>query len=188
MESLTGRLLIASPDLIDSNFKRTVIYLCSHGPEAALGLILNKPLEDVPVVSHLADWGHAVSEPRILFRGGPVERDSVFALARSSGLEDPSVRIDGWIPAANGLGLVNIGASPRELGFELAAARVFLGYAGWGEGQLDGEVAEGAWFPLSAQPGDIFTETPTTLYRDVLLRQPGRLAMYALFPDDPRQN
>jgi putative transcriptional regulator len=188
MDSLTGRLLVASPDLIDSNFKRTVIYLCSHGTEGALGLILNRPLDGVPVESHLPEWGRTVSEPRVLFRGGPVERESVFALARSADLANPETQIEGWIPAANGLGLVNIGAGPETLGFRLDDARVFLGYAGWSEGQLDSEVGEGAWFPLNALPGDIFTATPETLYRDVLARQPGRLAMYALFPDNPRQN
>ena len=66
--------------------------------------------------------------------------------------------------------------------------RIFSGYAGWGGGQLEGEIAQDAWFVVDAQPDDVFTESPESLWRDVLLRQKGDVRMYARFPEDPSLN
>lgn len=188
MDSLSGQLLVASPDLIDHNFKRTVIYVCSHGPDGALGLILNRPIYEVAVADHLRDWAGLASQPPVLFRGGPVERDAVFALGKAKNEAAAEEDHDGWIPARNGLGLVNLGSAPDVHPVGLESVRFFLGYAGWTAGQLDAEIEEGAWFTVRTQSGDAFTLQPEQLYRQVLARQNGKLAMYALFPDDPRRN
>ena len=188
MDSLSGQLLIASPDLMDQNFKRTVIYLCSHGPDGALGLILNRPIHDVAVADHLQEWAGFASQPPVLFRGGPVERDAVFALGKARDEVAAERDHDGWIPAGNGLGLVNLGAAPDTHPVGLEAVRFFLGYAGWTAGQLDAEMNSGAWFTVPTEPGDVFSLHPEQLFQVVLARQRGKLAMYATFPDDPRQN
>jgi putative transcriptional regulator len=73
-------------------------------------------------------------------------------------------------------------------GLALAGARIFAGYAGWGSGQLEAEIATGSWYVLEAVPGDAFTEAPERLWRTVLRRQGGTLAMVSLFPDDPTMN
>jgi putative transcriptional regulator len=77
--------------------------------------------------------------------------------------------------------------SPRELP-GLEAARVFVGYTGWGAGQLESEIEEGAWFVVDVKETDPFTANPDTLYREVLQRQGGQLAMFAYFPPDASQN
>lgn len=188
MDSLSGKLLVASPDLIDHNFRRTVIYVCSHGPDGALGLILNRPIYEVAVADHLREWAGFASNPPVLFRGGPVERDAVFALGQAKDPVAAERDHDGWIPAGNGLGLVNLGSAPDSHPVGLESVRFFLGYAGWSAGQLDTEIEEGAWFTVETVQGDAFSLAPDRLFHDVLARQPGKLAMYALFPDDPRRN
>jgi putative transcriptional regulator len=91
------------------------------------------------------------------------------------------------VPAA-GLGLVDLDADPLLLAPQLRAVRIFAGYSGWGSGQLEGELAEGGWYVVTAEPGDTFTTTPERLWRDVLRRQPGDLALVSTFPDDPSDN
>jgi putative transcriptional regulator len=86
---------------------------------------------------------------------------------------------------AEGFGLVDLGQTPDTLDVELQRMRVFTGYAGWGAGQVEGEVAANAWFVLNAEPGDAFTDEPESLWRRVLNRQRGDVRMYALFPRRP---
>ena len=79
-------------------------------------------------------------------------------------------------------------APPEVLAAELGALRVFAGYAGWGKGQLESEIRQGAWYVLEPQPGDPFVSEPQHLWRDVLRRQGGDLALVATFPEDPTLN
>lgn len=183
MESLAGRLLVASPDLIDPNFKRTVIYISNHSPEGAFGLVLNRPVEGSSVAEHLPAWAPFLSGPGIVFAGGPVEPESAFALVRAE--DEPP---ESWAHVAGPIGLVPLDSDPEAFGHLLSGLRIFAGYAGWGAGQLDGEVDEKAWFVLDAEPDDIFWPEPESLYRRVLRRQRGKTAMYAYFPENPRQN
>ena len=85
------------------------------------------------------------------------------------------------------VGLVDISLSPGEIG-EVDEGRVFSGYAGWGEGQLEMELAVGSWIPVQSSVDDAFDTVPTTLWRRVLKRQGGEVARYATYPDDPRAN
>lgn len=183
MESLAGRLLVASPDLIDPNFKRTVIYISNHSAEGAFGLVLNRPVDGSSVADHLPSWAPLLSEPGVIFAGGPVEPESAFALVRAED-EPPAV----WAHVDGPIGLVPLDADPAEFGHLLSGLRIFAGYAGWGAGQLDGEIEEKAWFVLDAEPDDIFRADTESLYRRVLRRQRGKTAMYAYFPENPRQN
>jgi putative transcriptional regulator len=86
------------------------------------------------------------------------------------------------------IGLVDLEAPPQVLAGEIASLRVFAGYAGWGSGQLQSEIEEGAWYVLPAEPSDPFNADPRRLWHDVLRRQGGELALVATYPDDPRLN
>ena len=183
--SLRGQLLVATPPLVDPNFDRSVVLILEHGAEGALGIVLNRPsetaLEDV-----LPEWRPFASSPTVVFGGGPVSPDAVIALAhapvgRASG-------IDGWMPILEDIGTVDLAHDPLDLGVPLDELRVFVGYAGWAPGQLEAELADRAWFVVSMHRGDPFAATPEQLWRDVLRRQRGRLAMFANFPDDPIAN
>jgi putative transcriptional regulator len=180
-DSYAGKLLVATPELLDPNFHRTVVLICLHDEEGAFGLVLNRPLEE-RVVDHLPAWGEWATQPPVIFHGGPVDASAVVGLARARAIDALS------IPVSRGIGLLHLEREPGEWLESLDAMRVFVGYAGWGGGQLEAEVAQNAWFVVDALPGDPFTEEPEVLYRNVLRRQPGELAMFAFLPADPSVN
>jgi putative transcriptional regulator len=175
-------LLVATPPLVDPNFDRSVVLMLEHGEEGALGIILNRPTE-ASLATVLPDWYAHASAPGVVFSGGPVAPEAVIALARGGTQTD-----EGWVAVLDDVGSVDVGREPDDLGFPVDALRVFVGYAGWGPGQLEDELAEQAWFVVPTLPSDPFAERPEVLWRDVLRRQRGRLAMFAHFPTDPMSN
>ena len=182
--SLKGRLLVAAPLLSDPNFDRTVIWLLEHSSEGALGVVLNRPSE-LPVSDPLPGWaGHTGGLP-VVFVGGPVSVSSVIGLAEVTDVGTPEGI---WEPVAGPVGVLDLAADPFEVGAAISTLRCFAGYAGWAASQLEDEIAEGAWFVVDVEPGDLFTDHPGSLWRTVLARQPNELARLALVPDDPSLN
>jgi putative transcriptional regulator len=179
---LRGQLLVATPPLADPNFDRTVILMLEHGESGSLGLVLNRP-SDAALDDVLPDWRPVASAPATVFIGGPVSPEAVIALARGDDVSD-----EGWVALFDDLGTVDIGRDPTFLGGDVRELRVFLGYAGWGPGQLAGELEAGAWFVVDALPSDPFACDPDALWGDVLRRQRGRLAIFASCPPDPTVN
>ena len=184
-----GRLLVATPLLGDPNFKRAVVLIVEHEEtEGTLGVVLNRPTK-IPVGQVLEQWTELITDPSVLFRGGPVAQNSALALAMIPGKEEPL----GWraldgAPALARLGLLDLDAPPRLLAPAIQSLRVYAGYAGWSPGQLEAEIDEGACFVLPAEPGDIFAADPEHLWRAVLQRQGGDLAFLATYPEDPGLN
>jgi putative transcriptional regulator len=86
------------------------------------------------------------------------------------------------------LGLIDLDAPPELLSAGLRGLRIFAGYAGWGGGQLDDELAEGAWYVVDSEPLDAFSAAPEELWRVVLRRQRGELAFLSTYPPDPSLN
>ncbi len=180
MESLRGHLLIAGPGLVDPNFWRTVVLVGEHSEEGALGVVLNRSSETsveeaVPELALLAEGMGAVHV------GGPVQPSAVVVLADFAEPDDAeSLVLDsvGFLPAE---------VEPESLG-KLRRARVYVGYAGWGPGQLDGELEEGSWIVEPALPDDVFTADPEGLWSAVLRRKGGPFSVLASMPPDPSQN
>jgi putative transcriptional regulator len=181
---LSGRLLVASPIMEDANFRRTVILMLDHGDDGALGLVVNRPME-VDVSSVLPAWQPYTTAPRLLFQGGPVQLDSALGLVAlpGNGAEPVGIRL-----LIGSIGLVDLDAPPEVIASGLAGLRIFAGYAGWAAGQLETEIAAGAWYVVDSEPRDAFTDSPERLWREVLRRQRGRLAMVSTYPDDPTHN
>jgi len=182
--NLTGQLLLATPALREPTFHRTVILMLDHGDDGGLGVVLNRPM-DVDVAAVLPPWQPWTTAPGVLFQGGPVALDSALGLVGvpGEGHEPPGVRL------INGsLGLVDLDTDPTDVVQALSGLRVFAGYAGWSPGQLEGEIEEGAWYVVDAEPRDAFTDDPEGLWRAVLRRQGGDLAMVATYPEDPTLN
>src|SRR6185503_18458246 len=96
--SLRGRLLVATPPLVDPNFDRTVVFMIEHREEGALGIVLNRPTA-TPLDDVLPEWRVLASAPEVVFVGGPVSPEAVIALARGGNDGD-----DGWTPLVDGLG------------------------------------------------------------------------------------
>jgi putative transcriptional regulator len=184
-----GRLLVATPLLGDPNFRRAVVLIVEHEEiQGTLGVVLNRPTT-VEVSQVLDQWTDLTTEPAVVFRGGPVAPSSALALALIPGTEEPV----GWraldgAPALARLGLLDLDTPPKLLAPTITSMRVYAGYAGWSPGQLEAEIDEGAWYVLSAQPGDVFVPEPEQLWRQVLRRQEGDMAFLATYPDDPAMN
>ncbi|MFI0791506.1 YqgE/AlgH family protein [Micromonospora rubida] len=184
MESMTGRLLVATPTLKDPNFDRTVVLLVAHEPGGALGVVLNRATE-VPVVDVLGDWSYLARDPAVLFEGGPVQPDSAICLAR---MRSPVKRLRGFHQVSGAVGTIDLSADPERMRESIGGIRVFAGYSGWGAGQLEQEIEDGSWFVFDALPGDAFVDRPDDLWPMVLRRQGGMTAAVAHFPPDVALN
>jgi putative transcriptional regulator len=181
MDSVRGQLLVAGPALLDPNFWRTVVLVVEHNEEGALGLVLNRPSETsvgeaVPQLETLLD-----PEQR-LFIGGPVQPSAVIVLAE---FEDAT---DAALLAFDDVGVLGTGPSPDELTAGVRSGRAFLGHAGWGPGQLDGELERGDWILEPARLEDAFSVDTKALWSEVLTRKGGSYALVARMPADPSMN
>jgi putative transcriptional regulator len=180
-DSVRGRLLIAGPGLHDPNFWRTVVLVVEHTEEGALGLVLNRPSETtvgeaVPQLDELVDRNEQ------LFIGGPVQPSAVIVLAE---FERPS---DAALIAFDDIGVLGTSSSPDEFVPDVRNGRAFVGHAGWGPGQLDGELERGDWILEPARQEDAFSAAPRELWSDVLTRKGGSYALVARMPPDPSVN
>lgn len=183
-ECVKGRLLVAAPALVDPNFFRTVVLMVEHTDEGAAGVVINRPTDTALSEGPLDEWSDIAADPALVFEGGPVSRESAVCLGHLR----PQVSTDGWQQVIGGVGVVDLGAESSTLRTTVDRVRVFSGYAGWGPGQLEEEIAEGAWFVLDADPEDAMCGEPGGLWRFVLRRQGGNLALVASFPADPTMN
>jgi putative transcriptional regulator len=184
MESLTGRLLVATPSLRDPNFERTVVLLVAHEDGGALGVVLNRATE-VPVTEVLGPWGSLADDPAVVFEGGPVQPEAAICLAR---VKPGSGSLEGFNRVSGVVGTVDLSTDPEDMRSGVVGVRVFAGYAGWAPGQLEGEIDGGSWFVFDALPGDAFAGRPDDLWPMVLRRQGGLLAAVAHFPSDVTLN
>ncbi|MEU5902615.1 MULTISPECIES: YqgE/AlgH family protein [Streptomyces] len=197
VSSLTGRLLVATPALADPNFDRAVVLLLDHDEKGSLGVVLNRPTP-VDVTDILEGWGRLAGAPGVVFQGGPVSLDSALGVAvipgdegtspgtrkRTPALRDPV----GFRRVHGAIGLVDLEAPPELLAPALGSLRIFAGYSGWGPGQLESELEDGAWYVVESEPGDVSSPDPERLWRAVLRRQRSELAMVATYPDDASLN
>lgn len=176
-----GMLLIAEPMMHDSTFHRTVVLLCDHGPEGSFGLVLNRPIE-LALPDVLGGLG---TDDHVLSLGGPVQTDTLHYLHRyGDGLVDarPVAKEVAW-----GGDFEVLRSMLDRQQADAADVRFFMGYSGWGPGQLEQEIAQDGWIRTPAVAEDIFGD-PTSLWRRVLRRMGGDYAMLSNFPDDPRMN
>lgn len=181
----TGRLLVASPDIRDGVFDRAVVLMLHHDADGAQGVVLTSPLDaDVDDLLE-GGWGAYSSQPGSVFHGGPVGLDTALGL----------VSLPESVPVGGALrrifastAVVDLDADPDLALSGATGLRVFVGYAGWSAGQLDGEIARGGWFVVDADPLDAFSSDPQGLWPAVLRRQRGRLSWLATYPSDPTLN
>lgn len=164
-----GKLIVAARNLPDPNFTDTVVLLLQYSRDGAAGVVLNRP-SDVPLSRALPGADQAAGGAAVAFIGGPVSQGAVLALSREACDACPLVGRDVY--------LVN---TPEALKQRLAAGangrlRVFVGYAGWGGGQLEAETRQGAWRVLEADAGVVFDPDPESLWRRLIERTEAVLA------------
>ncbi len=179
-----GIFLVAAPALRDPNFRQTVVLLCEHGPEGALGVVVNRPTamsisEALPQVPVLEGQRH------VLFAGGPVQTNQVMLLYRLSQVPDNSHPVFDGVCLGGDLDVMEriLTDTPGREAF-----RAYLGYSGWGPGQLEAEMKTGSWITMPADPIVVFEKEPTKIWSDVVLSLGDDYRLYADMPFDPSFN
>jgi putative transcriptional regulator len=140
-------LLVSSPALVDPSFRKTVVLIAHHDEEGAMGLVLSRP-SDVPAVDAVPALDGLPGSDDPVFVGGPVQPEAFMALAEFDDVEDAAAPIFGSV------GFMAAEAEPEDV--SIRRLRVFAGYAGWGPGQLEAELAEPSWLVVAARPEDPF--------------------------------
>jgi len=159
--SLAGQLLVALPELEDPRFTRTVIYLVKHDSRGAVGLILNRPLGDIPIAVLLNQAGlpaAGVKGSVKLHVGGPVEATRVSVLHTDDYKGPDTSVVAGGIAITSEpeiLQAIAAGKGPRRAHFN-------VGFAGWGPGQLEGEIKGGSWFTIPSDDAIVFDDAYET--------------------------
>jgi len=187
---LSGKLLLAMPGMADPRFERAVIAMCVHDENGAIGIGIGHKRAGINFRGLLKqleiDPGEAPD--CAVHHGGPVEPGRGFVLHSTDwGGQDtlhvagPKGEIFAMTGTIDVLKAIAEGKGPSRW---IAA----LGYAGWGEGQLEGEIVQASWFVVDAEPGDAWTRDPSGLWRAVLRRQRGRVKLFADCPTDPTTN
>jgi len=166
---LTGHLLIAMPTMEDPRFAHSVIYLCAHTPEGAMGLVLNRPLQKPKFDDLLRQLEVAPVPParRIrLCQGGPMDNARGFVLHTTDWTGEGSLRVNDAVALTASLDVLKAiaeGNGPRE-------GILALGYAGWGPGQLDAEIQQNAWLSVPADETIVFDGDHDTKWRRALAK------------------
>lgn len=179
-----GVLLVAGTGLSDGVFDQTVVLVLDADVTGALGVVLNR-VSDIDLDGALPGWSQVASYPRALFDGGPVSPEGAICLA-SPLAEDEEP--PGWRPLFGRVGLLHLD-TPLEIAVgAYADLRIFAGYAGWAPGQLERELALGAWHVVRSRHSDAFDADPATLWRRTLRRQGGELGILSTWTPRPELN
>ncbi len=167
---LTGQLLIAAPTIGDPRFAHTVILMVRHDRQGAFGIVINRPVGESPIASLLEGAGEdvsGISGNLRIFSGGPVQQELGFVVHSTEYRLDETLDVDGRVAmTANRLVLRDIGHNRGPVKSLFA-----LGYAGWGPGQLEGELARHDWFTTPAEPRLIFDDDRANLWEEAMARR-----------------
>jgi len=168
--NLTGQLLVATPELDNSSFAETVIYMIEHNEKGAMGLVINRPMAKGPIADLLKGL-EAESEGAkgeiIIHVGGPVEPGKAFVLHSDDYADEGTTTMGGGLAVTTDAKVVRalgLGKGPGQSIF-------VLGYAGWAPGQLEAEIKAGGWFSIPADKKIIFEGDPKTKWKRAVDRQ-----------------
>ena len=176
-----GSLLLAEPFMADLNFKRSVILICEHNDEGTVGFTLNHPSEQTldEAFEDIPDF----QAP--LYYGGPVQPDTLHYVHTLANLDEAVEIVPGLYWGGNFETLKTM-INNGEVGMD--DIRFFLGYSGWGDGQLQGEMKEHSWMTHQARPSHVFTNSSTDLWKSILKEKGGDYSIMVNFPEDPALN
>jgi putative transcriptional regulator len=164
---LTGQLLVAMPAMRDSRFAQTVVFMCAHTAESAMGIVINRPLDGLSFDALLDQLKVEPSPPARRIRmhaGGPVETAKGFVLHTADWVQDGSLVVDDRFALTSSIDVLKAiarGEGPRQ-------GMLALGYAGWGAGQLDEEILQNAWLSVPAEEEFVFADDLAAMWRGAL--------------------
>ena len=179
----SGKVLLAEPYMLDPHFKRAAVLLCDHHEEGSIGLIMNKPVNNMKVDQVIDDFPE-FDVP--MFYGGPVQTDTLHYVHNVGDLLEESIKIiDGvwW------------GGNFEKLKFLIASSlilpqniRFFMGYSGWGEDQLADELTFGSWVVTDMDPNYLFKIKPENLWKQAMQNKGDHYTVIAQMPEDMNWN
>lgn len=176
-----GRLLISEPFLPDPNFERTVVLLCEYNEDGAFGFVINKPS-----ILKLNEIVEDIKFEDVAFVGGPVQQDTLHFLHRNGSLEN-AVKIKDTIYWGGDFESLIGQIDTAQL--KSSDIRFYLGYSGWGPGQLESELQEDSWIVCDYVSDELLFDTePSRIWRKALDNMGGRFSVYSNYPVDPRLN
>lgn len=174
--TLAPSLLLSMPQLDDPNFTRSVVLLCQHDNDGAFGLVLNRPVTTTARIVPQGDPDLATEQEVEVWIGGPVEPERSWILLSDPGIDEGAIRVcDGVYLSTSARVLEGVLATPDQ-----ARARLIAGYAGWGPGQLDEEVAASAWLTGDVDLDIIFRTPAEQMWERAIRRlgaEPGGLQL-----------
>jgi putative transcriptional regulator len=177
-----GRLLISEPFLPDPNFERTVVLLCEHNEEGSFGFVLNKP-SILKVTEVMED---VLSLDSMVYVGGPVQQDTLHFIHRNSTVANAVEIASNVYWGGDFETLVSL-VDTKQI--PVNDIRFFLGYSGWGPGQLDTELEQDSWIVCNFINEQLLFDTdPQVMWRKALESMGGRFSVYSNYPTDPRLN
>ena len=175
-----GSLLISMPFLGDPNFERSVVLMCDHSQEGAFGLVLNQKTN-----FRLSDFNMFDFYDDEVYLGGPVEANTVHYIHSIPDLEH-AIEIKNNIYWSGNFEQLKQMADTGKL--EADSIRFYLGYSGWGQGQIEEELERNSWIVNNDYSTDIFKHEPQSIWRRVLRDMGGEYAQFANYPIDPNLN
>ena len=182
IEPAAGILLIADPFLKDPNFLRTVVLLCEHRQQGSFGFVLNKQIEQTLDELITSFEGHSLP----VYYGGPVQMDTIHFLHQYPDLIPESVKVGKDIYWGGNFETVT--ALIKNNSIDLGKIKFFIGYSGWGDGQLTGELDEKSWLTVSANRKLVFNTQHDEIWKSSLQQLGGKFEMMINFPIDPQLN
>lgn len=177
-----GILLIADPFLKDPNFLRTVVLLCEHQQQGSFGLVLNKQIEQTldQLIGELEGFSYPV------YYGGPVQMNTLHFLHQYPDLIPDAIKIGNDIYW--GGNFESLTALIRNNSIDESKIRFFVGYSGWGDGQLSGEMEEKSWLTVPATRDLVFATPHEEIWKESLRHLGGKYEELVNYPIDPQLN
>ena len=169
-QSLSGQLLIASPSMSDPRFDQAVVLVVRHDQNGALGIVINRPVQDRPLAALLEALGEkspTVTGNVRIFAGGPVQPEIGFVLHSPEYHRSETLDIDGRFAMTSSLQILRDIANKQGPSKSLVA----FGYAGWKPDQLEGELRQGAWITAADDEKLIFDEDRDKLWEEAMKRR-----------------
>ncbi len=182
VDPAAGILLIADPFLKDPNFIRTVILLCEHQKDGSLGFVINKQIEQT--IDELISDMEGLKLP--VYYGGPVQMNTIHFLHQYPQLIPDSVKVNNEIYW--GGNFETVAALIRNNSIDPAKIKFFVGYSGWSNGQLAGEMEEKSWLTVAATSSLTFETPHADIWKESLRHLGGKYEELVNYPIDPQLN
>lgn len=166
-KSLKGHFLISAKHLKDENFFKTVVLVIEHSASGAMGVVINRPLDLTVWKALQTHFDEIPRTDRVLYSGGPVEANALLILHNSTDHDQEMGGVLSDVFVGTSAGIFEQVALSLSGEDEVLRFKIFAGYSGWSEGQLEGELKRGDWFTMKASSNYVFGDDPYNIWDDV---------------------